>query len=110
MKISRNRGKMILRKLLYRDAPSALFERPKAGFVVPVGEWMKGALRPWVEAMLDPKRLKEEGFFDADLIRSRWNAHLRNGTDPKAELWPVLMFQTWLDQQESTAERELRCA
>lgn len=110
MKIRGNRGKVILRKLLYRDAPPALFERPKAGFLVPVGEWMKGGLRPWVEAMLDPKRLREQGFFDAQLVQSRWNAHVRNGTDPKAELWPILMFQTWLDQQQSSADRQLRCA
>ena len=110
MKIHGNRGKIILRKLLYQDAPLALFERPKAGFLVPVGEWMKGALRPWVEEMLDARRLKEQGFFDASLIRSRWDAHLRNGTDPKADLWPVLMFQAWLDERRTTPDRQLRCA
>jgi asparagine synthase (glutamine-hydrolysing) len=110
MKVNGNRGKMILRRLLYRDAPASLFERPKAGFLVPVGEWMKGALRPWVEALLDEKRLKEEGFFDPGAIRSKWDAHLRAGTDPKAELWPVLMFQAWLEEQRPQVERELRYA
>lgn len=110
MKVRGNRGKIVLRKLLYRDAPPFLFERPKAGFLVPVGEWMRGELRPWVEAMLDPKRLSDQGYFDPGLVQARWNMHLRNGTDPKAELWPILMFQTWLDHQESRENRQLRCA
>ena len=110
MKVHGNRGKIVLRSLLYRDAPPALFERPKAGFIVPVGEWMKGPLRPWVEAMLDPRRLDEQGFFDGRLLQARWNAHVRNGTDPKPELWPVLMFQTWLDHQATAADPQLRYA
>jgi asparagine synthase (glutamine-hydrolysing) len=99
MKVQGNRGKMILRRLLYRDAPASMFERPKAGFVVPVGEWMKGALRPWVEEMLDERRLKNEGFFDSTLIRRRWEDHLTGRRDAKFELWAILMFQAWLQGQ-----------
>ena len=39
----RDGGKHILRELLYREAPRELFDRPKAGFAIPVGEWIKGA-------------------------------------------------------------------
>jgi asparagine synthase (glutamine-hydrolysing) len=60
--------------------------------------------------MLDPRRLDEQGFFDGRLLQARWNAHIRNGTDPKPELWPVLMFQTWLDHQATAADPQLRYA
>lgn len=96
MKIDGSCGKAIVRKLLYRMAPRELFERPKAGFGIPVGEWIKGPLRPWAEDLLDGRRLKQQGFLDADAIGRRWNAHLSGKQDSTAALWSILMFEAWL--------------
>ena len=92
-------GKLLLRKILYDLAPRQLFERPKAGFAVPVGQWIKGPLRPWAEELLDPKRLSAEGYFDAPLVRQRWDDHLSGRRDSTPALWSVLMFQSWLAHQ-----------
>jgi asparagine synthase (glutamine-hydrolysing) len=99
MKISDGKGKQILRKLLYRQAPQALFERPKAGFGIPVGEWIKGPLRPWAEELLDQGQLRQQGFFDADVVHRRWQQHLRGERDATPALWAVLMFQAWRAEQ-----------
>lgn len=99
MKIRGGSGKEILKKLLYREAPRALFERPKAGFGVPVGEWIKGPLRPWAEELLDPATMQAEGWFDADIVQSRWRQHLRGESDSTTAIWPVLMFESWRRQQ-----------
>lgn len=101
MKIRGTSGKLILRRLLYKHAPPAMFERPKAGFAIPVGEWIRGPLRDWAETLLDPRRLREEGFFDANLIGARWAEHLAGRHDTTASLWTVLMFQAWLDSQRT---------
>ena len=95
LKIQGGRGKHILRELLYREAPRALFERPKAGFAIPLGEWLRRELRPWAEELLDPRRLRDEGFFDATRVRSRWQRHLAGSEDAAPALWAVLMFQAW---------------
>jgi asparagine synthase (glutamine-hydrolysing) len=100
MKISGGKGKQIVRKLLYNMAPPALFERRKAGFGVPVGEWLRGPLRPWAEELLDPKRLQADGYFDAKTVRRRWQQHLRREQDGTPALWSVLMFQAWLTANE----------
>lgn len=100
MKIEGGRGKMILRRLLYRLAPPALFERPKAGFGIPVGEWMRGPLRPWAEELLDPSRMRTEGFFDAAVVQRRWHQHLKGERDSTPALWAVLMFQAWHAETE----------
>jgi asparagine synthase (glutamine-hydrolysing) len=95
MKIKGGKGKHILRQLLYREAPQALFDRPKAGFAVPVGEWIKGPLRDWAEDLLDEGRLRAEGHFNAGQIRRRWDEHLAGKRDATPTLWAVLMFQAW---------------
>lgn len=96
MKIQGGTGKVILRRLLYKHAPPRLFDRPKAGFAVPVGEWIKGPLRPWAEELLDGRRLGSEGYFDSEMVRKRWAAHLSGERDSTQALWTVLMFEAWL--------------
>jgi asparagine synthase (glutamine-hydrolysing) len=74
LKIKGGKGKHVLRQLLYREAPQALFDRPKAGFGIPVGEWICGPMRDWAEALLDRKALGEQGIFDPDVIHRRWGS------------------------------------
>ncbi len=96
MKTGDGHGKLILRKLLGRHIPRALVERPKAGFQVPIGEWLKGPLRDWAEDLLEPSRLRSDGWFEADAVGSRWRGHLTGKRDSTAALWAILMFQAWL--------------
>jgi asparagine synthase (glutamine-hydrolysing) len=99
MKVRNGRSKHILRELLYREAKQDLFDRPKAGFGIPVGEWIKGELRPWAEDLLDRRRMAAEGWFDADRVHRRWVEHLSGRRDSTPALWAVLMFQAWLREQ-----------
>jgi asparagine synthase (glutamine-hydrolysing) len=103
MKIRGKDGKLILKHLLARELPRGLFERPKSGFSVPVGEWIRGALRPWAEDLLDPKSLRSEGWFDVDLVQARWREHAAGVRDHTPSLWSILMFQAWLRDQQMPA-------
>ena len=100
MKIRGGKGKHILRELLHREAPAALFDRPKSGFAIPVGEWIRGPLRPWAEDLLKRDRLSREGYFDADVVGRRWRQHLSGRRDSTAAIWAVLMFQAWHAENE----------
>ena len=101
MKVRGGTGKQILRDLLYREAPKELFERPKTGFGIPVGDWVKGPLRPWAEELLDPSRLEQQGYLDPPAIARRWAQHVSGTRDSTAAIWAVLMFQAWLEEQKA---------
>ena len=95
MNISGGVGKQVLRRILSRHLPRDLLARPKSGFAAPVGEWLRGPLRPWAEALLDERRLREEGHFAPGPVHARWADHLAGRADSTAALWYVLMFQAW---------------
>jgi asparagine synthase (glutamine-hydrolysing) len=97
MRIGPNGGKLILRNLLARYVPRELFERPKKGFNVPIAEWLRGPLRDWAEALLNPQRLHQEGFLRAHAVRRVWQEHLTGRRSHAFLLWSLIMFQAWYD-------------
>jgi asparagine synthase (glutamine-hydrolysing) len=97
MKIRNGQGKWALRQVLYKYVPKELIDRPKAGFAIPVGQWLRGPLKDWAEALLDEKRLELGGYFHPKPIRDKWLQHLTGRFDHTPSLWAVLMFQSWLE-------------
>lgn len=97
LKVRNGRGKWLLRRVLRRYLPETLFERPKHGFNVPVGVWLKGPLRDWAEELIAPARLRDQGLLDPAHVRRRWDEHVSGRRDRACELWAILMFQAWLD-------------
>ncbi len=96
-----SQSKWPLRQVLARYLPRTLFERPKMGFGVPLDSWLRGPLKDWAESLLDPSRIAQEGFFDATPIRQAWSDHLSGHGNFSYKLWDVLMFQSWLEAQNS---------
>jgi asparagine synthase (glutamine-hydrolysing) len=96
MKLRDGQTKWALRQALYRRVPRALIDRPKMGFGVPIGDWIRGPLRDWAAALLDRKRLESQGLFAPGPIRACWEAHLA-GSNHAYPLWDVLMAQAWID-------------
>ncbi|HET8619164.1 MAG TPA: asparagine synthase (glutamine-hydrolyzing) [Acidimicrobiales bacterium] len=89
------RGKQLLRSVLDRYVPRELIDRPKTGFDPPIGEWLRGPLREWAEALLDPRRLAGEGWLDPEPVRRRWSEHQRRARNWDYALWTVLQWQAW---------------
>lgn len=100
MKMRNGQTKWILRQILYKYVPKELIERPKMGFGIPIGKWMRGPLKDWAEALLDESRLREDKFFDVQFVRLRWQEHLSGKRNWQYLLWTVLMFQEWLEEQK----------
>ncbi len=99
LKIRDGKGKYILRQVLFGYVPEHLIEnRPKRGFGVPVGEWVRGPLREWAEDLLSAERLARQQLFSPAPIREKWEEHLSGRRDWSSLIWNILMIQAWLDQ------------
>ena len=90
--------KWIVREMLFKKVPRKLIERPKQGFGIPIGSWLRGPLRAWAEPLLSESRLKKDGYFDVTAVRRKWTEHLSGRKNWQHQLWCVLMFQVWLDE------------
>lgn len=95
MKIKGKTGKYLLRKVLEKYVPLALFDRPKKGFSPPVGQWLSGELKGWSEELLSQQSLESAGF-NPKPIRKAWEAHKQGHVNNGVKLWSILMYQSWL--------------
>ena len=98
MKIRNNEGKWILKQILNKYVPRDLTERPKMGFGIPLGDWLRDKLKDWAEYHLEENKLKNQGYFNYVKVRKLWHDHQSKKRDWSSILWPILIFQSWLEE------------
>lgn len=101
MKIRGLEGKWLLRRILEKYVPKAMYDRPKSGFNVPLQEWLKGPLKSWGDDLLNYDRLKKQNILNAELVSGRWKdfqTGKAGGHANATDLWAALMFQSWYDR------------
>jgi len=88
--------KFILRKLAERiGVPREVLNRPKQGFALPLGHWIRGELKDLVRStLLDPQTL-QRGYFDPAGVRRMLDEHMQGRRDHSARLWRFLVFELW---------------
>jgi asparagine synthase (glutamine-hydrolysing) len=96
-KVKNTNTKRLLRKVLYRYVPKELIERPKMGFTIPLGQWLRDPLKDWAQDLIEPDYLKKSGYFRSDEVLQMWDEHLKRRTNWGHQLWNILMFQSWLE-------------
>jgi len=97
LRVDGGRGKIALRRLLGGYVPEPLWDRPKMGFGVPLDAWLRGPLKDWAAGLLDPARLARGGHFQPAPVARAWEEHLSGSFNRQYRLWPILMFQSWLE-------------
>ena len=105
LKIKQGRGKWILREILSRYIPKSLVDRPKMGFSVPLDVWLRGPLKEWTLDILSDSSLAKHGLLNTSLVQNRLQEHMSGAKNWHNELWDVLMFQTWYNNQSGTLNK-----
>ena len=86
-------SKWALRQILYRYVPQAIMDRPKQGFGVPVGQWIRGEMHDWSDARLNAQLIARQNLFAPKLVERAWHGHQSGEYENQAPLWPVYMAE-----------------
>jgi asparagine synthase (glutamine-hydrolysing) len=89
-------SKWMLRQVLLRHVPASLVDRPKMGFGAPLGDWLRGPLRPWAEELLSTASVTRHGLLDPVPVRRAWRLHVTHRRDLSEQLWDVLSLEGWM--------------
>ena len=87
--------KTLLRQALRLRLPAELVDRPKQGFGVPVGEWMRTGLRPLVDDLVLGRDAPE---YDRQTARRLVEDHLAGRRDAAHQVWTLLVFELWRER------------
>lgn len=87
--------KKMLRDILFKRVPERFFQRPKAGFAVPLRHWFRNELRGMLEESLAPSELKRHGLIDATVVRGLLDRHFSGNYNHERQLFALLAFQLW---------------
>ncbi len=92
-------GKKVLREVLYRHVPRELVDRPKKGFSIPVGKWLKsGELNEWATDLLSEDKLRREGYLNPEVVQRVWRNFTSENGEWQPLIWYILMFEQWLSE------------
>lgn len=94
-KASGQDAKLVLKRILEHRIPREFWDRPKVGFGIPLGAWLRGPLRPWAEDLLSPSVFARHGLLDEKMIRRHWVEHLEGRRNWGSRMWNVITFQAW---------------
>lgn len=96
--ISDGKGKLLLRAILEEYIPRSLIDRPKSGFGIPIGSWLRVELRDWAESLLSERIITSQGFVNYESVSKLWQNHISGREDNTVKLWNILMFTQWMDK------------
>ena len=105
-KLANGVSKKILRELLYQYVPKALIERPKMGFAIPIGDYLRHELKPWADDLLNPSNRISLPYFNAKAVTKLWQGHLKGDNSQQHLLWNILMFHAWHQRWQKTTDIE----
>ncbi|MBS1992786.1 MAG: asparagine synthase (glutamine-hydrolyzing) [Cyanobacteria bacterium SZAS LIN-3] len=95
LKVRGTTTKYLLKKAVSPYLPDYIMKRPKKGFGIPVGKWIRQEFRPVVDELLSESFIKRQGIFNWVYINNLLAEHMSQKVDRRKELWTILMFQWW---------------
>lgn len=87
--------KYLLKQLARKLIPHENIDRPKMGFGVPVGSWLRDSLYDMGADALLGRRARSRGYFQTSVVERLWQEHQSGRRDHTAALWTLLMFELW---------------
>jgi asparagine synthase (glutamine-hydrolysing) len=90
-------GKKVFRDAIRDWVPPIVADKPKMGFGPPDASWYRGALQPWIRAMLSPDRIAARGVFQPAFVETAIEEHMSGAANRLPLIWSLLSFDAWCE-------------
>jgi asparagine synthase (glutamine-hydrolysing) len=90
--------KYLFKKAVRGWIPDEIIDRPKKGFGMPIGEWIRGPLNDMAHDLLSQPKLRREGFLDPMEVHRLLDEHERGVADHRKPLWTLMAFELWIER------------
>jgi asparagine synthase (glutamine-hydrolysing) len=97
LKLKGFQTKYLLKRCMEAKLPSSILKRKKEGFSIPMKNWLQHELRPMMEDVLSPCRIKQGGLFNSSYIERLKAEHLKGAANHSHQLWSLMIFEIWRD-------------
>jgi asparagine synthase (glutamine-hydrolysing) len=88
-------GKTLLRRAMRGVLPDAIIDRPKKGFPIPIGSWLRTSLRQFTHDHLLAPDSACSRYFDRDETARLVHEQEQGKVDRSREIWTLLVFEFW---------------
>jgi asparagine synthase (glutamine-hydrolysing) len=95
LKFKDGEGKLLVKRALESRLPAEILYRPKAGFNLPLGKWLRTGLREMVGDLLSPATVARRGYFRPEIVSAMVDRHMKGGDDVGNRLFVLLMLELW---------------
>ena len=106
MKLRGARTKVLLRDLMKAGLPPSILRKPKEGFDIPVHEWLRGALKPFLLEVLSKRNVQECGIFRPVAVEHLLREHLEGRQNLGYSLWGLMTVTQWMKTFKIHADAE----
>jgi asparagine synthase (glutamine-hydrolysing) len=98
-KIRRNKGKYLMRKLLEKNLPKNLWQRPKHGFAIPQEEWLRKKIDKMVKSYLSVEKINKYKILNSEHVNNILDRfYKRNEKGLSNKIWLLFIFQLWAER------------
>ena len=97
-------AKRILKDILYEYVPKSIFDRPKAGFAIPLSHWFRGALKSYVLDKLTTKNLSAIPNLNVTVAQNHLHSHLKGTANHYALIWNLIVLVNWMEAQSKNID------
>ena len=109
LKLRGNQGKQILLDTFSDLLPPSIQRRRKMGFGVPLANWFRGELQPFLRDVLFDSRTLARGYFEPSAVQRLFDEHIQGKTDHSHRLWALLCLELWQRMFLDPAEPPANC-
>ena len=98
LKYNGGNKKYLLKKLAHQYLPYEMMNRPKMGFSLPLNQWFRGDLKPYLYEYINQSSVRDSGVIDAAKAVKIRDHFIAGKTGYDTQIWLLLMFQMWWEK------------